>query len=75
MKNNIDNMPSISYFSGFGGLEIKKIEYGIEDYVLYVSGAWVGIRKPHRKKIYYSNQPYFIHNGARIHFCECIRID
>ena len=32
---------SIAYYSGLNGLEIKGFEYGIEDYVYCVSGAWV----------------------------------
>lgn len=31
---------TIAYYSGLNGLEIKGIEYGIEDYVYCVSGAW-----------------------------------
>lgn len=32
---------STAYYSGLHGLEIKGIEYGINDYVYCVSGAWV----------------------------------
>lgn len=62
-----------AYFSGFGGLEIKSIEYGIEDYVLYVTGAWNGQGKAHKSKIYYEERPYFKYKGVRIHLDECIR--
>lgn len=33
---------SIAYYSGLNGLEIKGIEYGIDDYIYCVSGAWGG---------------------------------
>lgn len=33
---------SVGYFSGLNGLEIKGIEYGAEDHVYCVSGAWGG---------------------------------
>lgn len=35
MKN-----PAIAYYSGLNGLEIHGIEYGIDDYIYCVSGAW-----------------------------------
>ena len=35
---------SIAYYSGLNGLEIKGFEYGIEDYVYCVSGAWVAAK-------------------------------
>ena len=41
-KAEILNMPTIAYWSGLDGLEIKDIEHGINDYVLCVSGAWYG---------------------------------
>lgn len=31
---------SVAYYSGLNGLEIKGIEYGINDFVYCVSGAW-----------------------------------
>lgn len=34
-----ENRKSIAYYSGLNGLEIKGIEYGINDYVYCVSGA------------------------------------
>ena len=35
-----ESRESIAYYSGLNGLEIKGIEYGINDYVYCVSGAW-----------------------------------
>lgn len=37
-----ESRESIAYYSGLNGLEIKGIEYGIDDYVYCVSGAWGG---------------------------------
>lgn len=31
---------SVAYYSGLNGLEIKGIEYGIDDFLYCVSGAW-----------------------------------
>lgn len=33
-KSEILRLESFAYYSGFNGLEIKGIEYGIDDYVL-----------------------------------------
>ena len=38
-KSKIVNMETIAYYSGFSGLEVKYIEYGIDDYLYCVSGA------------------------------------
>lgn len=37
-----ESRESIAYYSGLNGLEIKGIEYGINDYIYCVSGAWGG---------------------------------
>lgn len=37
-----ESRESIAYYSGLNGLEIKGIEYGINDYVYCVSGCWYG---------------------------------
>ena len=77
-KASIMGMKSIAYYSGFSGLEIKHIEYGINDYLYCVSGAWgaKSQQKPHKLKINYD-----IHGGAfvRLHgykvpLNECIRM-
>lgn len=37
-----ESRESVAYYSGFNGLEIKGIEYGIDDYLYCVSGCWYG---------------------------------
>lgn len=37
-----NNNPAIAYASRNAGLEIHGIEYGVNDYVYAVSGAWIG---------------------------------
>lgn len=74
-KSEILKMETIAYYSGFNGLEIKGIEYGIDDHVLCVSGAWYGKPKPHRLKIYYTSENAYIKlHGYRIPLDECIRM-
>lgn len=41
-----ESRKSIAYYSGLNGLEIKGIEYGINDLVYCVSGCWYGGNAP-----------------------------
>lgn len=75
----IINLPSIAYYSGFNGLEIKRIIYGCDDFVVCVSGSWHGgveAKKAHCVKIEYtrSGKPFFRVYGHRIPLDECIRM-
>lgn len=66
---------SFAYYSGFGGLEFKKIEYGIEDYIYCVSGAWCSKKSYHKLKVYYSEKGDYIKlHGYKIPLDECIRM-
>ena len=69
---------SIAYYSGFNGLEIKGLEYGIEDYVYCISGAWIGKKSYHRCKVHYSASenasPFFKVHGYVVPLDECIRM-
>ena len=70
------NNEAIAYYSGFGGLEIHAIEYGIEDYLYCASGAWYGNRTYHRLKIYYNEEGGYVRlYGHKIPLSECIRIN
>ena len=67
--------PAIAYYSGLNGLEIHGIEYGINDYVYCVSGAWGGGKAYHKLKINYgANGDYIRLHGYRIALNECIRM-
>ena len=67
---------SFAYYSGFGGLELKHIEYGIDDYIYCVSGSWTGKPVYHKLKIHYSanENHYIMLHGYRIRLDECIRM-
>ena len=73
------NKPSVAYYSGLNGLEIKEILYGIDDYIVFTVNAWCGknsYKDVHKSKIYYSdNSDYFRFNGYRIPLNECIRMN
>lgn len=71
-KAEIIEMPTIGYWSALGGLEVKTIEYDINDYCLCVSGAWSSKKTAHRVKIY--NGDYIKLHGYRFKFDECLRV-
>lgn len=75
-----ESRESVAYYSGLNGLEIKGIEYGINDFVYCVSGCWYGgkaARRFHRCKIYYpangKDSAFFRVHGCKIPLDECIR--
>lgn len=75
-KQRYMEMPSVAYYSGFGGIEIKEIQYGIEDYVVFVANAWYPGRTVHRVKINYTwSRPSFRYHLLTIHFDECLRME
>lgn len=66
---------TIAYYSGFGGIEIKDLEYDTDTYIIYVAGVWCSNKTVHRVKIYYTDIgiAYFKHKGIRIKLSECIK--
>lgn len=74
-KRSIIEKRGIGYFSGFAGLEIKEIVYGIEDTVFFVVGAWTGKPEAHRAVIRYTAAgAYFKYRGSRVRFDEIVRM-
>ena len=77
-KEYCQNRPAIAYYSGFHGLEIHGIEYGITDYIYCVSGAWSArsARRYHRLKIHYTadGTPFFRLHGYKCLLDDCIRM-
>ena len=73
-KDYCTNLPTIAYYSGLGGLEVKHIEYGIDDHVYLVAGAWNGKKSYHRLKIHYgAKSVYICLFGRRCPLSEFIR--
>ena len=70
--------PSVAYYSGCGGVEIKEIIYDINDSVVFLANAWVkhDEKDIHKAKIHYGDDDniFFMYNGFRIPFNECLRI-
>ena len=55
----------------WGGVEVKDIEYGINDYAIIV----VNETSVHRVKIYYGKRPNIRIYGRRLYFDKCLRIN
>lgn len=70
------NNPATAYYSGLNGLEIHGIEYGVNDYLYCVAGAWNGKKSYHKLKIQYdTNGGAFVRlHGYKIPLDECIRM-
>ena len=71
------NNETIACYYGLGGEEIKHIEYGIEDYIYCVSGAWGSTtnKRYHKLKVYYTEKGGYVRlHGYRIPLEECIRV-
>lgn len=63
-----------AYYSGFGGIEIYRVEYSTDDYVIFTANSWSGKKTYHKSKIYYGEKKsYFKYKGVRIPLDECIR--
>lgn len=78
-NREIISLPSVAYYSGLSGLEIKCIEYGVNDRVLCVSSAWYGgekAKRVHRVRIQYTRtgRAFIRVNGWRVYLDECIRM-
>ncbi len=71
------NRETLAYYSGFGGIEIKRIFYNVngDNVVVYVAGAWCSNKSVHCVKLYYTKigAAYFKHNGTRVKISECIK--
>lgn len=57
-----------------GGVEIKEIEYGIEDYCLCVTQTMTDKPRAHRVKIHYTDRPYITIDGFQIYMDDCVKI-
>ena len=51
----------------------QHIEYGIDDYLYIVAGAWNGNRTYHKLKVHYGKCDYILFNGRRCRLNEFIR--
>ena len=73
-RDEILNMNAIAFMYDLGGIEIKQIEYGDDDYIYCVSDAWYSKPTTHKVKIHYADEPYIVLHGQRFKLDEAIRI-
>ena len=66
-KELCQNSLSITYYSGFNGLEVKSITRGIHNELYAVSNAWSGKKKYHKLRIYSNGKGEYI----RLHGYTC----
>lgn len=79
-NREIINAPSIAYYSGLNGLEVKRFEIIPEPRVICVSGCWYGgktARRAHCVSVNYTKagRAYFRIYGQRVYLDECIRME
>lgn len=76
-KEICETNKTIGYWSCFGGVEVKEIEYDLEDKIVCVSGAWNGKKSFHRLKVYATKKEgrdYINLFGTRLFLDECLRV-
>ena len=77
-KDYCTKNPAVAYYSGFGGLEIHGFDYGIDDFVYCVSGAWSNPKNYgyHKLKIHYDRHgnAFFRFHGYKCMLSDCIRM-
>ena len=77
-KEYCQKNPAVAYYSGFNGLEIHGFEYGIDDYIYCVSGAWGAASryKYHKLKIQHDGRgrAFFRFHGYKCMMDDCIRM-
>lgn len=67
---------SVGYYSGFGGVEVKEIQNGYEDYIIFVAGAWCSAKSIHRRKVQYTvnGEPFVSFANCRLYLRDFIRM-
>lgn len=78
IEDIIKNHNVIGVHYGFGGIEVIKIEHGIDDYVHLVEGVQTSKPSYHRLKIYFDDKrdsSYFVLHRHRIYFDEIMRVN
>ena len=75
IKERYLRMRTIGYWSEYGGIELKDIEYGINDYAVVVSGAFSANRRCHKVMIHTNKngRQFIMINGRRYYFDNCLR--
>ena len=63
----------LAYISALGGIEVKRIDYGINDRLFCVSNAWHGTPTAHRVRVYHTSEDaYIILHGQRYKLSDAL---
>ena len=73
-KEQYLNMPTVGVSATLSVLEVKTIEYGIDDYIVFTVPRHNGKRTVRRAKINEgADRPYFFYEDFRVYMDEIIR--
>lgn len=76
-KEVCENNKSFAYWSWYWWIELKHIEYWINDYIYRIDNAWYPSKwiRYHKSKVFYANDwAYFKAYGVKIYLDDCIRM-
>lgn len=81
-KREIENLPTIGYWSALGGVDIKRIDTELggetnDQYILCVVNAWQSKHTYHRVRIKYTHskdsRAYIEIEGVKLYLDQCVR--
>ena len=76
LKKQYENVKTFAVCDKFGGIELKDILYGIEDYVIFAAGTMGSVASYHKAKVYYGGSGgFFKYRGRRIRLDECLKVN
>ena len=74
-KEYCTDRPTIAYYSGLGGVEVRHISYDINDFIYLIAGAWSNSKSYHKLKIHYGNKYAYIKlYGYRCRLSDFIKV-
>lgn len=70
------NNPATAYYSGVGGVEVNKIDYGVNDFIYCTAGAWCSKKSYHKLKIKYNSRgdAFVMLHGYKMYLHDFIRM-
>lgn len=70
-----DEHRTVAYYSGLGGLEVRHISYGINDFIYLIAGACSNKKSYHKLKIHYGHKYAYIKlHGYRCRLSDFIKV-
>ena len=70
-----DEHRTLAYYSGLGGLEVRHISYGINDFIYLIAGTRSDKKSYHKLKIHYEHKYTYIKlYGYRCRLSDFIKV-